>query len=96
MLDFIFKYWLEILFTIVSSGIIYMFKEYIGIKNGLKALLRNEIVRTYENYSRLQFCPNYIKENTNLIYENYHALGGNGFISNLVNEIYELPSEERC
>ena len=74
MIEIICNYWLELLLSIITSGVIYVFKEYIGLKNGLKALLRNEIVRIYETYSKLGFCPSYMKENVNEIYVNYHKL----------------------
>lgn len=93
MIDIIIKYWLEILLTTITSGIIYVFKEYIGLKNGLKALLRNEIVRIYETYSRLGYCPSYMKENVNEIYINYHKLKGNGMATSMINAINELPNE---
>ena len=32
MIDFIIKYWIEILLTTITSGIIYIFKHYIGLK----------------------------------------------------------------
>lgn len=92
MFEFILNYWLEILFTTVTTGVIYMVKEYVGVKNGVKSLLRNEIVRIYETYSRLGYCPSYMKENVNEIYSNYHRLGGNGYATNLMNEIYRLPN----
>lgn len=92
-MEFIIKYWLEILFTTITTGVLYMLKEYIGVKNGVKALLRNEIVRIYETYSKLGYCPNYMKENVSSIYSNYHKLGGNGYATNLMNEIYKLPDE---
>lgn len=93
MIDIIIKYWLEILLTTITSGIIYVFKEYIGLKNGLKALLRNEIVRIYETYSRLGYCPSYMKENANEIYINYHKLKGNGMATSMINAVNELPNE---
>ena len=93
MTDFILKYWLEILFTMVTSGVVYMLKEYIGLKNGLKALLRNEIVRIYETYSKLGYCPSYMKENASEIYASYHKIGGNGYATSLMNELYQLPNE---
>ncbi len=93
MIEFIVKYWLEILFTTITTGVLYMLKEYIGVKSGVKALLRNEIVRIYETYSKLGYCPSYMKENVSSIYSNYHKLGGNGYATNLMNEIYRLPDE---
>lgn len=95
MLDFIIKYWVEIVLTSITTGVVYVFKEYIGLKNGLKALLKNEIVRIYETYSKLGYCPSYMKENANEIYLNYHKLKGNGMAASMINEIYKLPTERK-
>ena len=95
MLDFIIKYWVEIVLTSITTGVVYVFKEYIGLKNGLKALLRNEIVRIYETYSKLGYCPSYMKENANEIYLNYHKLKGNGMATSMIYEIYKLPTERK-
>jgi hypothetical protein len=95
LIDIIIKYWVEILLTSVTSGIIYMLKQYIGLKNGMKALLRNEIVRIYELYTKLSYCPSYMKENIKEMYDNYHKLGGNGMITIMVNKLYDLPNNKR-
>lgn len=92
MIDFIIKYWVEILLTSITSGIIYIFKQYIGLKNGMIALLRNEIIRIYDKQEELGFCPSYMKENIKEMYENYHKLGGNGMVTKIVNKLYELPN----
>ena len=76
MIDFILKYWLEILFTIISSSVAYMLKGYMSLKNGLKALLKNEIIRIYEKYMELGYCPNYMKDNISEIYKNYQHFEG--------------------
>jgi len=91
LINEVLNYWLEILLTITTSTIVYIFKEYIGLKNGLKALLRNEIVRIYETYTKLGYCPSYMKENANEIYINYHKLKGNGMATSMINEINKLP-----
>ena len=93
MIEIICQYWLEILLTTITSGFIYVVKEHIGLKNGVKALLRNEIVRIYETYSKLGYCPSYMKENANEIYINYHKLEKNGMITSMLEEINKLPVE---
>ena len=92
MLEFILKYWLEILFMGLTSGFCYIFKQYIGLKYGIKSLLRNEIVRIYETYTVLGYCPSYMKENLNEIYLSYHKLNGNGMATSMVEELYKLPN----
>ena len=93
MIEFILKYWLEILFTIISSSVAYMLKGYMSLKNGLKSLLKNEIIRIYETYMKLGYCPNYMKDNISEIYKNYQHIEGDIFAKNMVDELYKLPSE---
>ena len=91
MVDFIIKYWIEILFTTLTSGIIYVFKQYLSLKKGMRALLKNEIVRIYETYTSLGYCPSYMKENANEIYKSYHGLSGDGMATSMFNDILKLP-----
>ena len=93
MINIIIKYWVEFLLTSLTAGFIYVFKQYIGLKTGMIALLRNEIVRIYENSINIGFCPSYMKENINNMYESYHKLGGNGMVTTMVSEIFKLPNE---
>ena len=36
--------------TLIASFLLLMIKQYIGLKNGMRALLKNEIIRVYETY----------------------------------------------
>lgn len=94
MIDFIIKYWLEIAMTTFVAGISYIFKQYVGLKHGMKALLRNEIVRVYNYQTEKGYCPSYMKENIKELYENYHRLGGNGMVTSMISKLYELPNEK--
>lgn len=93
MIEFLKNYWLEFLLSSILSTIIIVIKEYGGLKTGMKALLRNEIIRIYERYIKLGHCPSYMKKNINEMYTSYHKLGGNGMVTAMVEEIYKLPSE---
>lgn len=95
MIDVIFKYWIEILLTAITSGIIYVFKQYAGLRNGLEALLKNEIVRIYKTYSKLGYCPSYMKENANEIFINYNKLKKNEMAKSMISELYKLPNEPK-
>ena len=94
MIEFIIKYWVELLLTTLTGGIAYVFKQYIGLKQGMQALLRNEIVRIYDVQMKLGYCPSYMKENIKDMYESYHMLKGNGLVTSMVNQLYELPNEK--
>ena len=94
MIEFIIKYWVELLLTTLTGGIAYVFKQYIGLKQGMQALLRNEIVRIYDVQMKLGYCPSYMKENIKDMYESYHMLKVNGLVTSMVNQLYELPNEK--
>ena len=47
-MEFVLNYWVEFLFTTITTLLIYMFKQYVGLKSGIKALLNNEIIKIYE------------------------------------------------
>lgn len=93
MIELIQNYWLQLFLTGIKSFFCYIFGQYIELKNGMKALLRNEIVRIYETYTRIGYCPSYMKENLNEIYLSYHKLKGNGMATSMVDEIYKLPNK---
>ena len=91
-MELILNYWIEVLFTTVTGVLLYMFKQYVGFKSGVKALLSNEIIRICELYGELGYCSSYIKENIEEIYNSYHKLGGDGMITAMVKKLYELPN----
>lgn len=93
-MDYIIKYWLEILMTAVTTGVVYVFKQYLNLKKGMRALLKNEIVRIYEIYTPLGYCPSYMKENLNDIYNSYHGLHGDGMATSMYNDILKLPNKK--
>ena len=95
MLSIILKYWMELLMTTLVSAIIYVFKQYCSLKGGMRSLLRMEIVRIYETYMNLGYCPSYMKENISELYESYHILIGDGMATSMINEIYKLPVKGR-
>ena len=50
MINIFIKYWIEVIMTLIASFLLLMIKQYIGLKNGMRALLKNEIIRVYETY----------------------------------------------
>ena len=61
---------------------------------GVQALLRDRIIQAYNHYySDYGYCPIYALENIEEMYNQYHALGGNGTITKLVEQLRTLPTE---
>ena len=64
-----------------------------NVAKGTQCLLRAEIIRTYEKYIDLGYCPIYEKDALKKEYAAYHELGGNDVATDLYHKILELPTE---
>ena len=64
-----------------------------ALEEGLKCLLRAEIIRNHDKYLDRGYCPIYAKEALKRAYAAYHALRGNDVATQLYNEVMELPTE---
>ncbi len=103
MKDFIIKYWIEAVFAAVLALMgktIQHIKcqhettknDNEAIRNGMKALLRSEIIEIYNHYSDRKVLPLYARENLHSLYAEYKALGGNGAIKELMDIASEWPT----
>ena len=64
------------------------------IESGLQSLLRAEIIRSHEKYTDKGYCPVYAREALTRIYESYHALGGNGTMTELYRQVMALKTDK--
>lgn len=64
-----------------------------AVEKGVQALLRSEIIRMYNKCSELGRFPIYERENLEHLYAEYKALGGNGVVEGLVEDLNELPAQ---
>ena len=60
---------------------------------GMRSMLRGEIIRSHEKYTERGYCPIYAKEALQSQYDAYHKLGGNGVITKLFHDVMELPEQ---
>ena len=68
-------------------------KENDALKAGLQALLRDRIIQAYNHYVQDKgWVPIYAKESIDACYKSYEALGDNGVIDNLMQQINELQN----
>lgn len=102
MIDFIFQYWLEFLFSALIGliGVGYKLlktrqdqqeKKNNAIENGVQALLRNELIRRYREYETKGEITIIDKENIEHLFKEYKNLGGNGTVAKMYEEMLELP-----
>ena len=60
----------------------------------MTALLRDRFYQGYKHYMRQGFYPINDREVMQDIFRQYNALGGNGVITHLKNELDDLPALE--
>lgn len=87
--------------NVISGGVITLLitmyrqkkKENDALKAGLQALLRDRIIQAYNHYVQDKgWIPIYAKESIDACYKSYEALGDNGVIDNLMQQINELQN----
>ncbi len=100
--EFIVKYWLEVLFTLLCSVFVFLFKclfkklkdnkeRQKAVEAGLQALLRNELIRRYREYETKGEISILDKENMEHMFTEYENLGGNGTVAQMYKEMLNLP-----
>lgn len=102
MEGFILRYWIEVLFTGILGILTFVIKRallqlkeemkcQVAIRAGMQAILRDRILQAYHQYTRIGYCGVPDRENLKNMYDQYHALGANGVIDGLVEEVMSLP-----
>lgn len=84
------------LITFVSTCMIYLGRQVLATRKGIRALLRADLIRLYNKYhDDLGYCPIYVKQSLEDEYREYHALKGNGVGTNLYEALMDLPTEPK-
>jgi hypothetical protein len=94
--DFFLRYWLEFAFGLVAlaltGGFQYLYKRIKAQNEGMRALLRAELIRSGEKYVKRGYCEIYAMDAYDKTYKAYHDLGGNGTMTELHERVMELPT----
>lgn len=98
-MQFAVRYWVQVLFGALGSAVGALWaallkwkKKQSALEAGVRALLRDRIIRTCEHYLSCGDVPVYGLENIDQMYRAYHALGGNGTVTKLVEDVKRLPT----
>ena len=102
MWEFVAKYWLEFAFGIIATALTAAYAKIAkrlkeekvrtsAIENGVRDILRIEILDNYERCKAVGTISVSRKDAIDSAYKSYHALGGNGTITQVHNEIMEMP-----
>ena len=100
--EWIVKYWLEWVFGLLTGGVAVYCRhiakqvrkereEQKALRDGMRSLLRRQIIADCEQAAREGYCETKIKDTINDMYTAYHALGGNGVVSRLKEQTMNLP-----
>lgn len=109
MPEWISKYWIEWLFGIVAAVLAGLYRrmakgirknreEGDALREGMRALLRRQIVADCEESMRDGYATVTRKDTILEMYKSYHALGGNGAVTEVKETMLKLPTikpEER-
>ena len=102
MLEFIRKYWLEVLFGFLCTRVASLWarlkrrkREHECLRSAICALLRDRIIVVYNRYTEKAYFPIHERENLAHLTEEYYALGGNGIVHDLEAKLLELPTEKK-
>lgn len=66
-----------------------------AIKRGIQALLRDRLCQDYKTYKNRGWVSLTDKDNYDNMYRRYHALGKNGVMDALYEEVMNLPTEKK-
>jgi len=102
MWEFVAKYWLEFVFGLIVAAlgagyakISKRLKEEkvrnTAIENGVRDILRMQILDTYDKCKAAGSISVSRKDAIDSAYTSYHALGGNGTITQVHNELMAMP-----
>ena len=67
-------------------------KEYEALKNGVQSMLRDRLIQSVLSYENQGWVDTNALENIGPMYSAYSALGGNGIVTKLFNEMQGLPN----
>ncbi len=105
MPEWISKYWVEWAFGLVIAGLTFVVRklnirirkeqeENKALRDGMKSLLMRQIQMDCEQAVSDGYCALDKKKTIDTMYNAYHALGGNGAITKLRNDMMELPTQK--
>lgn len=90
---------LPIVLTALMSYVVWLLKKQKKDRDanskGTMLLLRVQLIEYHDKYTALKEIPSYAYENFTEMYDAYHALGGNGMVTKMKQEIDELHLKEK-
>lgn len=79
--------------ALVAGILKIVFSQIKGVKLGVQALLRSQMIHDYNKWAEREYAPIYARENFQNCWKQYHALGANGVMDDIHNKFLMLPIE---
>ena len=79
--------------TIVLCLLKIVFNHIKGVKLGVQALLRAQMIHDYNKWAEKGYAPIYARENFENCWAQYHSLGANGVMDDIHEKFLALPIE---
>jgi hypothetical protein len=79
--------------ALVAGILKVIFSQIKGVKLGVQALLRSQMIDDYNKWADRGYAPIYARENFQNCWKQYHALGANGVMDDIHNKFLMLPIE---
>ena len=80
--------------AILAALFKYVLLQIKGVRMGVKALLRSQMINDYNKWSERGYAPIYAKQNFENLWEQYHAIKGpNGVMDDLHAKFMLLPTK---
>lgn len=106
LIQFAINYWVQALFGVIAAGMGALFRWLVrrfhendrrqdAMEKGIQALLRDRLVQAYYHYSERGWITLHGLEAVEKMYMEYHNLGGNGAVTKLIEDLRELPVQEK-
>lgn len=96
---------LQIITLLFGSGIVVTAFKYLysrikdndkrteSVQLGVQALLRSQMISEYNKWQERGYAPIYARENFVNMYTQYHNLGANGVMDDLLEKFHNLPTK---
>ena len=76
-----------------SAIIMWVWRQVSGVRKGVQALLRAQMIDEYNKWMEKGYAPIYVRQNFENCWQQYHSLGVNGVMDDLHDKFLELPTE---
>lgn len=80
--------------TLLAFIFKYVLNQIKGVRLGVQALLRAQMISDYNKWEERGYAPIYARQNFENCWTQYHALGANGVMDDLHKKFLELPTEK--